>query len=80
MPDSHSDRHLADAARHPATLAARSGLTLVDCAQLRGLGAGFAFVAEASDYPEGLIAYDTGAKLFAALQEAGLSLGREAKR
>jgi glycosyltransferase involved in cell wall biosynthesis len=49
-------------------------LMLVDCARVRALGVSFRFVGEVSaDRPEGLIAYDTGAKLFAALQDAGLA-------
>lgn len=43
-------------------------LLLIDCHRVRGLGVSFGFVAEPSDErPEGLIAYDTGAKLFASM-------------
>jgi hypothetical protein len=46
-------------------------LLLVDCARLRSLESSFRFVAEPStDRPEGVIAYDTGAKLFATLLDA----------
>lgn len=49
-------------------------LLLVDCSAVRALGASFQFIAEpAPDRPEGTIAYDTGAKLFAALAESGVT-------
>lgn len=48
-------------------------LMLVDCTRLRGFEVSFRFVAEpTTERPEGLVAYDTGARLFEALQDAGL--------
>lgn len=65
-PVSHAEVYLAP---RPAPW-----LLLVDCAKIRALGMSFGFVSETSnDRPEGIIAYDTGAKLFACLEDVGLS-------
>jgi hypothetical protein len=65
---------------HPGTgqkvrLAARPAiwLLLVDLEQIKPLGTGFApALVEDDTVPEGRVAYDTGARLFVALEQAGL--------